>query len=33
MADGCSYATPRCMQMQATCEDHRCAMTAVTKAD
>lgn len=33
MDDACSYSTPRCMQMQATCEDQRCAMTAVTEAD
>lgn len=32
MEDGCSYATPRCMQMAAVCEQGRCAMTAVTEA-
>lgn len=31
--DGCSYSTPRCMQMQAICENQRCAMTAVTEAN
>jgi hypothetical protein len=29
MEDGCSYATPRCMQMRAVCQEQRCAMTPV----
>lgn len=32
MEAGCSYATPRCMQMEAVCEQGRCAMTPATEA-
>jgi hypothetical protein len=29
MQDGCSYSTPRCMQMQAICAEDHCTMTPV----
>lgn len=29
MEAGCSYSTPRCMQMQAVCQERRCEMVPV----
>jgi len=30
--DGCSYSTPRCLQVQAICAEARCTMMPVTEA-
>ena len=30
--DGCSFSTPRCMQMRAICAESRCTMTPVTES-
>ena len=32
MADGCSYSTPRCLEVQALCEAGRCTMAPVAEA-
>lgn len=33
MDDGCSYSTPRCMQMRAVCQAQRCEMVPVPVDD
>jgi len=32
MEDGCSYSTPRCLQMQAVCRAERCEMAPLAEA-